>query len=173
MSAPYSAKAIANYFLRLAEREGEKISPMKLQKLIYFAHGWNLAVYGGPLISEQVQAWKYGPVIQSIYHEFKRFGAGPIKGEATSIDAKNFEIVTPMIDSGDKQTINLLDTVWRIYSGFSAIQLSNLTHRQGTPWEVTWKTNEGMLEIGIENDEIRKYFLAQAKKNAESAQAAG
>ena len=171
MSAPYSAKAVANYFLRLAEKEGKKLSPMKLQKLIYFAHGWHLAVYGTPLISEEVQAWKYGPVIRSIYHEFKEFGAGTIDVQATEI--KNFSMVTPGIDSDDKNTIDLLDTIWRIYGSFSAIQLSNITHRQGTPWEVTWRANEGMLEVGIDNEEIRKYFVAQAKKNAQPAQAAG
>ncbi|QLH42366.1 MAG: DUF4065 domain-containing protein [Coxiellaceae bacterium] len=47
---------------------------MKLAKLIYVAHGWSLALNDVPLIDEAVQAWKFGPVIESVYHEFKHFG---------------------------------------------------------------------------------------------------
>ena len=61
MSEPYSAKAVANYFLARAKESGETLSPMKLQKLIYFAHGWHLAVFDAPLLDEEVQAWDYGP----------------------------------------------------------------------------------------------------------------
>ena len=68
--APYSALAIANFFLE----NHKSISPMKLQKLVYFAHGWNLAISNNPLIKEPIEAWDYGPVISTIYNEFKLFG---------------------------------------------------------------------------------------------------
>jgi len=44
---------------------------MKLQKLVYYAHGWHLALNNEPLIDEQVECWQYGPVISSLFHEFK------------------------------------------------------------------------------------------------------
>jgi uncharacterized phage-associated protein len=75
---PFPAEAVANEFLELAKKDGEALSPMKLLKLVYFAHGWHLALTGEPLIEEPVQAWQFGPVIPSIYHQFKRFGSGPI-----------------------------------------------------------------------------------------------
>ena len=61
MSLPYKAITIAYYFLEQGERENIPISPMKLQKLIYFAHGWCLAIRREALIMESVEAWKYGP----------------------------------------------------------------------------------------------------------------
>ena len=51
---------------------------MKLQKLAYFAHGWNLAIRNTPLINESVEAWKFGPVIPSLYHDVKGYGMEPI-----------------------------------------------------------------------------------------------
>lgn len=67
----YSAKAIANKFLDIAESEGAKIDPMKMQKLVYIAHGWGLGFLGEPLITQDIEAWKYGPIISDLYHEFK------------------------------------------------------------------------------------------------------
>src|SRR5579871_2106878 len=73
MADSYSPFEIARFFIEKAHQSGKDISPMKLIKLVYIAHAWNLAFYKKPLISESVQAWKYGPVIESLYHGFKHF----------------------------------------------------------------------------------------------------
>lgn len=57
---PYKAKAAANYCLDLAEEEGKRLDPMQIQKLVYFAHGWYLALTGEPLVEEHPEAWAYG-----------------------------------------------------------------------------------------------------------------
>ena len=50
MEYSYSAKEIANYFLELSAKKD--ISPLKIQKLVYIAHGWHLALYGEPLVQD-------------------------------------------------------------------------------------------------------------------------
>jgi hypothetical protein len=52
---------------------------MKLQKLIYLAHGYYFAVTGCPLVGEQFEAWQFGPVSPTIYHEFNRFSSSALK----------------------------------------------------------------------------------------------
>jgi uncharacterized phage-associated protein len=167
MPAPYSAKAVANYFLELAEANGEALSPMKLQKLIYFAHGWHLALYNEPLINEPIYAWKFGPVITSVYHEFKKFGYSPITG--TAIDDDEDGVWLPSIPREDERTRGLLKRVWDVYRKFTAVQLSNMTHAPDTPWRTTWERGEGMPELRIDNGLIRENFLAKTRKNAEAA----
>ena len=108
----YPTKAVANYFIDLANAKKIQITPMKLQKLIYFAHGWHLAIIGEPLIDECVQAWSYGPVIDSIYHEFKEYGSGPIKRHARSyhvVDEHNICPFAPHIPPEDQKTRKLLE----------------------------------------------------------------
>jgi uncharacterized phage-associated protein len=165
---PYDAKAVANFFLDLAKKEGKILGPMKLQKLVYFAHGWTLAITGEPLIDEPVQAWRWGPVIPSLYHAFKAYGSSHIDEPATSVelseDDMSVQTVTPKIPASDGATRAILERVWRIYSPFSPVQLSNLTHEPGTPWDQTVKVYGGSLpkRLPISNEVIGEYFRKMA-----------
>lgn len=166
---PYDAKAVANYFLNLAKLKNEKLDLMKLQKLIYFAHGWHLAIKNNPLLDELIQAWQYGPVVSSIYHEFKEFGNNPITRSATnlivieSVIPPQFCLDTPQIDIDDDFSKKLLDKIWEQYGKLTAIQLSNMTHQPGTPWEETWKP--GIPKgTAIDDKLIKEYFVSKAKE---------
>jgi uncharacterized phage-associated protein len=74
----YDAIAIANYFIEKSLATGKRLTPMQLVKLVYIAHGWYLARTGKPLLADAVQAWQFGPVIPTLYHEFKQFRDGQI-----------------------------------------------------------------------------------------------
>src|ERR1700738_3701746 len=113
-SQTYDARAVANYFLERAKAEGIPITPMAIQKLVYFAHGWMLAVYGRPLINQRIEAWEYGPVIRDLYQQFKRFGDLPISEPANFVQATaaGFQITQPEIPrQQDPEATQLLDQV--------------------------------------------------------------
>ena len=78
MAGPYDSRAVANSILHNANETGKKLTPMQLIKLVYVANGWSLALLNRPLISEQIQAWQYGPVIPNVYRAFNRFGSAAI-----------------------------------------------------------------------------------------------
>ena len=83
----FQAKLVANCFLQRDFGGGHMtITPMKLQKLVYFLHGWNLAIVDEPAIDSQFQAWPYGPVEEGLYHIFKPFRGNPITEYAMSWD---------------------------------------------------------------------------------------
>lgn len=155
----YSAKAVANFFLRKAWNEGKTLTPMKLQKLVYLAHGWALGAFDAPLISESVQAWQYGPVIESLYHEFKHFGSGDIDKEASDVDLdhETFDIVyeVPVIDEDDSEAQDLINRVWNTYERYSGGQLSTITHRPGTPWKKAYTGERGTI---IDNHLIKEHY---------------
>ena len=85
---PYPSAAIANRFLEIAKRSRALVDPMKLQKLVYFAHGWHLGFDKGPLCSEFAEAWRWGPVFPNLYHEVKRWGSAPVM---SPVPATEFE----------------------------------------------------------------------------------
>jgi uncharacterized phage-associated protein len=168
-----SSKALANYLLDLAEAEGIPVSPMKLQKLVYYCQGWHLAIVGKPLIDEQVEAWKFGPVVETLFHEFKRYGKEPIESKAIrfvkSDSEESFlglESIVPSIDSECTDTMEadnakrVAKKVWDVYKVYSAERLSNMTHKTGTPWEVTVARFDGNPPKGtdIPADLISQHF---------------
>ena len=160
----YDTTAIANYFIEKGIQTGEDISPMKLIKLVYIAHGWHLGNFGEPLISEAVEAWKYGPVIDSLYHTFKKYGNRSISRQQSVF--QNNEIFVPL---PPEQIRGFLDDVWDKYAKKSAIALSKLTHDRGTPWDEVWNKREGFRgrNVHIPNEVIERHYAERVDAEAE------
>ncbi|MFM1365617.1 type II toxin-antitoxin system antitoxin SocA domain-containing protein [Yersinia enterocolitica] len=160
----YSAIAVANSFIEKSKlRDISDLSPMKLQKLVYFAHAWMLALTDKPLINEPVKAWQYGPVINSVYHEFKNFGSQNITNLGTEfegIDSDNIfdmKYVIPRIPKDDNQSNQIIDAVLDTYGNKSATFLSNLTHEPGSAWcETQHEHNKGHARGYVIDNEIIK-----------------
>ncbi|MBQ7262906.1 MAG: DUF4065 domain-containing protein [Synergistaceae bacterium] len=79
------AKTLARYLLFLASEQMEglqsetfDVAPLKLQKLLYYCQGYALALTGKPLFPEPVEAWRYGPVVDSVYQAYKRYKGATI-----------------------------------------------------------------------------------------------
>ena len=76
------AHDVAKYFVSLVDEEaGDSISNLKLQKLLYYAQGAHLALRDEPLFGEPIEAWTHGPVVPSVYRQYKQHGGEPIPVE--------------------------------------------------------------------------------------------
>ena len=179
---PYDAIAIANSFIDLARDRGQALTPMKVQKLVYFAHGWHLAIKGTPLIDEQVEARSYGPVIRSLHREFREYGSREITDKGYHFKARtkadgtvSYRIVRPDVADDPKAAPfarQLLDKIWRVYGPYTAIQLANMTHGPGTPWRQVKDAYAGTrLPRGtdIPAESIRSYFGSLARSGAKAS----
>lgn len=158
VAMPYSATTIANEFLRLAQRDGKRLTNMQLQKLVYIAHGFYLAIAGKPLLSDAVKAWQWGPVIVNLYEALKRYGAGVVINQIPAPDDR--------LDLGAKE---IIEKVWKAYGRFQGFQLSAITHKKNSPWSTAWE--EGPYGT-IPNDLIREYYrnlLNERRKTTQPA----
>ena len=126
-----NTQTIANTFIMLGADESIAITPMKLQKLTYFLYKDYLKTTGKKLFSEQFEKWRFGPVLPSLYYEFNSFGAHPITRFAK--DAKGQVEVINL--NAKNNASNSIKKIWSEYKNYSAIQLSQLTHRPGTAWD--------------------------------------
>ncbi len=148
----HDPKTVAQWFISRAFREGEYLTQMKLQKLVYIAHGWNLGLYNDPLISGDVEAWQWGPVVRPLYATYAIFGSRPIVDEC---------IINPP-GLRDDQSDRLAEKVWEVYRKYTAAQLSELTHRPNTPWSQYYVPGQKRV---IPNHAIATHYreLANAK----------
>src|ERR1044071_4359251 len=81
-----SALRAARYILRRMHDSGEPISNLKLQKLLYYAQGWHLALRNEPLFHERIEAWVHGPAVPPVYGHFKKWSWQPIEWDPGKAD---------------------------------------------------------------------------------------
>lgn len=138
----YPAAAIANELLDLADRSNRKLTQIEIQKLVYFSHGWHLALADQNLIPDQIEAWTYGPVVRRLYDAFKKFGNSVITERA--LDWKvtpqgKFSSCYPTIQSAsledDTFARAVVQGVWTKYGLLPPFRLVEITHLDGSPWQ--------------------------------------
>lgn len=165
----YTAASIANAFLSRAFREKKSVSPMKIQKLAYIVHGYALVECKEPILNEVFEAWKFGPVLSSLYHECKSYGGGSIRDYLRDIDPETGK-TAPAHIPGDPLVNDIIDYVWTNYSGDSATSLSDWTHVKGGPWDVVTKGGSEIIRHrDVSNDLIKTYFEENMYGGAEAA----
>lgn len=144
-----NALSVANYFIDLAQKEGKPIHLLGLVKRVYIAHGFSLALLGRGLLDsrfDKVEAWRYGPVIPSVYHSFKQYKNSPINTGTVVMewDAIKKEPIfdTPVLTKEDE--IAVVKMVWQRYSAFTDGELVDLTHKKGSPWDICFEEGKNI-----------------------------
>jgi len=146
-----TADAVADYLIALAHQRGESLNNLKLQKLLYYAQAWHLALHDEPLFPEKFQAWATGPVIPVIYWRFDDFGIRDIELERTPEIPEELE--------------PLLSEVVELYAPFDEYKLASMTYRE-SPWMTAHRGYDlgDPCDVELDENEMRSYFkhLAEA-----------
>lgn len=161
--APASTMAsVANEFLTLGreDRSVPIIDQMKLQKLLFYAHAWHLAMFNRqPLFEDDFEAWPWGPVVRDAYLQTKDYGRGRVENPLTELvlDSGKATFQTPVGVSNNLRSF--IGSIWDVHKGYTGVQLSNSTHSTGEPWTII-KDQYGILDgkPKIPNDLIAAVF---------------
>lgn len=145
---PFNSIAVANRFIELAAREGQKLTNMQIQKLVFLAHGLSLALLERPLTYHNIHAWQWGPVMPQLYKRFSAYGSSPIETPALCDEA--------VPETGDESEV--ISSVWQSFGKLSGPKLSAITHQSGSPWDVTWKSDQYGI---IPTELIQGYYRNQ------------
>lgn len=115
---------IARYLLWLAQNEPEPshLTHFQVQKLLYYAQGWSLAIHDSKLFEERIEGWTDGPVIPSVFPKFADYKSDPIPPHEARDGC-----------SLGAQEIRLIEWVWDAYGKYSAGELWRKTHSE-SPW---------------------------------------
>lgn len=118
---------IAKYFIMKAENDGGLITPLKMQKMVYFAYVAYLLENEGKkrLFEEKIEAWPAGPVVPGLYYELKKYGSMPIDAESyVDVTEKEF------LSSHPEEVISLLDGVYEACEQFTSFELVAKSHQE-------------------------------------------
>ena len=122
---------VAKYYLYRSAEDGDLITPLKMQKLVYYAYVWTLVEKKIKLFGEQIAAWPNGPVVPSLYKELKGYGSSPIPTEYLGFnDDAGLKVFLLKFPADIKTT---LDEVYEKYISKSAFELVVMTHSE-KPW---------------------------------------
>jgi len=126
---------VARYFLSLTDEDaGELISNLKLQKLLYYAQGFYLALFDEPLFPESIEAWTHGPVVPEVWRHFRDCGSEPIQPE---------EFNVTLFDDDKRE---FLKEIYNEFGQYSAWKLREMTHVE-PPWKDAYKEDISGSEI--------------------------
>jgi len=139
----YPVITIANKFIDLAKNE--PLTNMQLQKMVYIAHGFSLALRDTKLYYEYTRAWNFGPVVPELYEKLREHDSNQVKNKISSSPEEEI----------DKDSSEIIEEVYKNYKQYSGPQLSGLTHQKNTPWSKTWESNKYGV---IPADDIYKFW---------------
>lgn len=132
----------------------EDITPLALQKALYYIQGFYYAFYKTFLFSEECQAWVHGPVYREVYVRYRDYKFDPIEG--------NKEIDDTIFLSSEKA---IFESVAKHICCYSGKVLEKFTHSE-TPW---LSARGNLLETEpsdkvITKEDIGKYYDSVKEK---------
>lgn len=126
----YGSIIVAKHFISLAQEEGKTLTPLYLLKIVYLCHCWHLGIHGYGLISDFVLARKHGPIIDSLYNIFIQYRSRPL--------VELIDDYATLHRVPDKE--KFIQAIWNRYKHLEPWELTALSHREGSPWDITVKT---------------------------------
>ena len=142
----YRITSVADKILQLAKAQKRGLTPLQLMKLAYISFGWYIANFETRLFAERIEAWRYGPVMPRLYRITKVWGRNPIP----------LDKISDQPNSIDERGSEILGLVFNAYGHLSGIQLSSLTHQDGSPWHKVYR--DGVPDIEIPEHLIYEHY---------------
>ena len=154
----HSALWVADYITAIGSGN---LTPLQILKMTYLSHGYTLAITNEPLISDKVEAWKYGPVIPTVYDALSLYGSDPVDSlhycctslSSTGKIKERIEYLGKEFKDEEKEVI---DCVVELYKDWTGGQLITLMHREGTPWSQHYV--KGGVGVEIPDDSTKAFY---------------
>ncbi|MGD1827975.1 MAG: Panacea domain-containing protein [Spirochaetaceae bacterium] len=142
----YSVQTIADWLINKSHDEGNPVTQLRLQKILYFIQGHYLSFKDGlPLFRRDFEAWRYGPVLRPLYDRFKMHGNDEIPKQETA------DIACP-------ETEEFLNGMYAIYGVMGSTYLIGLSHDPNGPWAKHYNKNLHFNDEIIPKSEMKVYF---------------
>lgn len=145
MNSMVNALELSNYILKNSVKG---LSNLELQKILYFTELAYIKKFNKHLIIDDFEAWEFGPIVRSVYYEYRHYGA-------LSIDKPENENLSSQLTKEELEIID--DTITECNSN-SYWELVERSKKRNGAWFHNFK--DGKKEI-ISKDLIRKEVMGE------------
>lgn len=142
----YAAHDVATYVISEYWKQGNTITNLKLQKILYYIQGYTYKFCNTASFDEEIYRWPYGPVVPDVYFRYNYRHAMPLE-----LPAENESAFARSQLKNDLTLFNTIEKVIRASVKYSASDLVNKTHQEA-PW---CKATDNAI---ISNQSIAEYF---------------
>jgi uncharacterized phage-associated protein len=164
-SAPYDARQVTNFLIDVAAESKFALRSIRIQKLLYFCYGFFLIQTGNRLFHNPIEAWKNGPVVRSVWEEYRGV-KGPISERANFFSySQNMKVTAPA--NLQPEDAALVHSVFEDFRDLADWTLVDITHENGTAWNLVWNRPPGSANLAnqIPDDMIRKEFVTRFRRS--------
>lgn len=148
--------AVANFIIDVAKKEDKPVTNLKLQKVLFFLQGYCLSEYDTPLINGNFSKWRYGPVEEEVYGDFKYYGPAPIEDKSIYFNKEKIEFYSEEVNLPNEFKKILQEVISKMLD-VEAWKLFELTHKHSS-----WYSHKDDISRGVASDytnnEIEKCF---------------
>lgn len=166
---------LSDFVILYCHNLGVNISPLKLQKLLYYIQSWHITKFDKNILFDELpEAWVNGPVYRSVYNQYKdkffRNEAINNELEESGLSEKTMQVSNSLGLSEEK--VEFITAVLNVYASMSDEKLVLLTHNE-EPWN---NARQGLSPIArstnkISPEIIYDYYNKRIKKKKEGANA--
>jgi uncharacterized phage-associated protein len=160
----YEARKICNLIIARYGARSVELTNLRLNKLLFFVHGWSLTSRPEGLVRNHFLAWQHGPVIRPVYDAFKGYGESPIRGLAEYLDYATGQTKIIGYDDIAPADSDMIMRVFDSYDRYTTGELYDLAHEPGGPWDIVYRAcqADNRMSSRIPNDLIRAHFFEKA-----------
>lgn len=174
----HDARAIANFFIDQAGKAFVRdVNAQKLNSLVYYAHGWHLAMFGTPLVDSPILATQDGVQVKTLAQPLESFGIKTISEPIRDLNmdpmtSGQMMLKTVRVEDAGKAA-RILSMTWKAYGKLSSYDLYQALAVDDSPWDMTWNRREdlGKHEVTVPDPVIQNWFRELAEKNRKRTQA--
>ena len=143
----------AYYLVGLYKKDNKIVTQLHIQKLMFLFEAYYMNVTDKPYLYQcEFKAWNFGPVATKLYNKFKVYGRN------------NIILTEKQIEEGNSIPEEIKEFLQKLYDAFkdyTAMQLVNFTHAEGSPWKEAWEEEEYSV---ISKEKMKEWFSKYVKK---------
>ncbi len=153
MAEHITTQKLCNWFILQSTQAGKPLSPVKLNHLAILTNWWYLHRHGEFLLNESVEAWEKGPVLPTIYHEYK--------DESPHGIIEHPSRRQPAPEPEELEALGaFLQYIWTLYGKYTAQQLARINTAPTSPWNNARGKHANAQRQHITQEHVVAYFKA-------------